>query len=486
MSHVTQIAKTPHPVGSAAHSQVKDYILGQLTSLGLKPEVQETNVSNIVARINGSRNTRAVLLVGHYDTVESSPGAGDDSSGVAVLLETARAIQASGPLNNDIIFLFSDGEETGLLGAKAFVNQHPWSKDVGLVLNFEARGVSGPSIMFETSEGNEWLIRQAAQAAPALIASSFSYDVYKLLPNDTDLTVFKDAGFAGFNFAFIGGSQNYHSPTDDLAHLDERSLQQHGSNALMFTRHFGSVDLNSAGTGDAVYFNPFGAGLIIYSRKLVVPVTIAIAVLFLACLAIGVRRQHLTFAGMSSGFTAFLASAGVGVFAAVVIRLIADALHSVVPISTNIILLLSAIGIAAATGFVYLRLGNKTSYLNLLAGGLLWWLLLALLTSLILPGASYLFVWPLLFITLGLWLAVLYAKQSLPPLWTTIVIAILSAPAILLIASTIYLTCLALTIESLLFSILLAGGVVLLAIPFIPLLQAVKPTRSARLRSAGS
>ncbi|HEY0367610.1 MAG TPA: M20/M25/M40 family metallo-hydrolase [Pyrinomonadaceae bacterium] len=471
MNHVAQLAKAPHPVGSAAHAQARDYILSQLIALGLKPEIQETSVSNIVASIKGSRPTKALLLVAHYDTVESSPGAGDDSSGIAVMLETARAIQASGPLNNDVIFLFSDGEEAGLLGAKAFVNQHPSSRDVGLVLNFEARGVNGPSIMFETSDGNGWLIRQAAQAAPSLIASSLSYDVYKLLPNDTDLTVFKDAGFAGFNFAFIGGSQHYHAPTDDLAHLDERSVQQHGSNALAFTRHFGNLDLTNTRTDDVVYFNLFGSRLIIYSRKLVVPVTVAISVLLLACIAIGIRRQRLTFPGMSSGSTAFLVSAGAGLFAGIVIRLIADALHSVLTISGDTLLLLSAIAIAAVTGIIYLRFSSKTSVLNLVAGSLFWWLMPALLTSLFLPGASYVFVWPLLFNTLGLGLAVLYTRQSQPPLWTTIVVSILAAPAILLMASTIYLTCLALTIDSLLFSILLALSVALLTIPFIPVIQ---------------
>lgn len=471
MNHVAQLAKAPHPVGSAAHSQARDYIAGQLTALGLKPEIQETTVSNIVAGIKGSRSTKALLLVAHYDTVESAPGAGDDSSGVAVLLETARAIQASGPLNNDVIFLFSDGEETGLLGAKAFVNQQPWSKDVGLVLNFEARGVSGPSIMFETSEGNEWLIRQATQAAPRLIASSFSYEVYKLLPNDTDLTVFKDAGFAGFNFAFIDGSQHYHAPTDDLVHLDERSLQHQGVNALAFTRHFGNLDLTNTRTGEAVYFNLFGPGLIVYARSLVIPITVAVSVVLLACLAVGFRRRGLTLAGMSSGFTAFLASAGAGLFAAIVIRLIADALHSAVTITGNTLLLLSALVVAAVTVIIYLRFAGKTSVLNLLAGGLFWWLLLAWLTSLVMPGASYLFVWPLLFNTLGLGLALLYARQSRPPLWTRIVISILTAPAILLMAPAIYLTYMALTIDSLFFSILLGVAVALLTVPFIPLIH---------------
>ncbi|HEX2271864.1 MAG TPA: M28 family peptidase, partial [Pyrinomonadaceae bacterium] len=352
----------------------------------------------------------------------------------------------------------------------AFVNQHPWSKDVGLVLNFEARGVTGPSIMFETSEGNGWLMRQAAQAAPGLVASSFSYDVYKLLPNDTDLTVFKQAGFAGFNFAFIDGSQHYHAPTDDLAHLDQRSLQQHGSNALSFTRHFGSLDLTNTRTDDVVYFNLPGSGLIIYSGKLVIPLTLAVSILFVACIAIGYRRKRLTIQGMSSGFTAFLISAGAGIFAVIVVRVLADMLGGMASVSDKTVLLMSGIAIAAVTAAVYLRFSRKTSAVNLMAGGIVWWLILALLTGLFLPGASYLFVWPLLFITFGLMLAVLFSPQTL---WTTIVIGILTAPAILLITPSIYLLFMAMTIESLLFAIVAAVFAALVVVPFIPLLHVV-------------
>jgi hypothetical protein len=121
---------------------------------------------------------------------------------VAVLLETLRALRSSPPLRNDLIFLFTDGEEPGLLGAKAFVDAHPAA--AALVLNFEARGTSGPAFMFETSEGNGWIVRQFAEAAPYPQANSLSYKAYRNMPNDTDLTIFKKAGIAGLNFAFIG------------------------------------------------------------------------------------------------------------------------------------------------------------------------------------------------------------------------------------------------------------------------------------------
>ena len=164
--YLKAIAVKPHPIGSPAHAEVREYILAELVKMGLQPQVQTTTavkarrgaahraatVQNVVAKLEGTANTRAVLLVAHYDAAPYSLGASDDGAAIASLLETLRALKASAPLKNDVIFLATDGEEVGLLGASAFVQQHPWAKDVGVVLNFEARGDHGPSVMFQTSD----------------------------------------------------------------------------------------------------------------------------------------------------------------------------------------------------------------------------------------------------------------------------------------------------------------------------------------------
>ena len=219
MRHISEIAQRPHPLGSPEEASVRETIIKALTALGLSAEVQETTVvsqedgspysaaivKNIVARMKGADGNKAVMLSAHYDSVAMGPGANDDASGVATLLETMRALKAGSPLKNDVIVLLTDGEEIDLLGARAFVHEHPWAKDVGLVLNFEARGTNGPEIMFETSANNGWLIDEFVKAAPHPVANSLSYDIYKILPNDTDMTIFKGAGIPGLNFAHIGG-----------------------------------------------------------------------------------------------------------------------------------------------------------------------------------------------------------------------------------------------------------------------------------------
>ncbi len=170
--HSKQIARVPHPMGTAADDAVRAYIVRKLTEMGL--EVQErpsryhhrgTIVvsTNVIGRIRGTGNTKAFNLMAHYDSVAYGPGAADDGAGVVTLLETARALKAGPSLKNDVIFLFTDGEEAGEVGAEAFMRT-PMADKVGMLVNFETRGTSGPSLMFETSEGNGWLIQEAAKA----------------------------------------------------------------------------------------------------------------------------------------------------------------------------------------------------------------------------------------------------------------------------------------------------------------------------------
>ena len=237
--HLKEISKEPHYIGAKNHQEVRDYLVKALNNLGLETQIQEaysltdwgtiTKPKNILARIKGSDNSKALMLLSHYDSnPHSSIGASDAGSGVVTILEGLRAyLQANKTPKNDIIILFSDAEELGLNGADIFVNKHPWAKDVGLVLNFEARGSGGPSYMLvETNGGNQNLIKGFVEANPKFpVANSLAYSIYKMLPNDTDLTRFREDGnIDGFNFAFIDDHYDYHTALDTYERLDRNTL----------------------------------------------------------------------------------------------------------------------------------------------------------------------------------------------------------------------------------------------------------------------
>jgi hypothetical protein len=285
----------PRPSGSPAHADLLAALRAELSGLGLEVELEETlvqrgahlaRVQNLLARLPGQNPGKAVLLVAHTDSVAAGPGAGDDGSGVATLLETARALRAGEAPERDVLFLFSDGEEDGLCGARAFVEQHPWRERVGVALNFEARGTGGPSMLFQTSGPNRWLVAAAAEALERPWTSSVADLVYRRMPNDTDLSVFLEAGIPGLNFAFIDGLARYHTPRDDLEHLDRRSLQHHGDAALALARAFARRDLDAprAGgpPGDAVFFDVLATGIAAWPSRASLPLAALSAGLALA------------------------------------------------------------------------------------------------------------------------------------------------------------------------------------------------------------
>src|SRR5438270_9223822 len=307
--HVREIATVPHPLGSPEDAGARNYIVAQLTNLGLQPQtfsslgVDSTarliiagKTNDIVGRLPGTASGPAIILMAHYDSVYRASGAGDDASGVASILEILRALKHGPAIQRDIIALFTDGEEDGLLGAEAFAHSHPWMKDAGLILNFEARGNRGPSLLFETSQNNRSLIEAVSQVAPYPVASSLFYELYKILPNDTDFTVFRPAGIPGLNFAFGEGLEAYHSPLDTPDHLSLASLQHHGSYGLALTRHFGQLDLAALrnSKGDDVFFDWFGSRLVAYSQHWVLPGQILITLLLGVALLLAFRRPEFS------------------------------------------------------------------------------------------------------------------------------------------------------------------------------------------------
>ncbi len=302
MAMLVEVARVPHPTGSPEHGRVRDYLLARLGSLGLEPVVQTTTsiiqrgntaraatVRNVMARLPGTNSTGAVLVTAHYDSRELSPGAGDDGSGVVAILEAVRALQAGGPVRNDVIVLFTDAEELGMLGARAFVDEHPWLEDISLVLSFEMRGAGGPSIMFETNEQNGWVVQALAEFDPHPFANSLAFEVYERLPNDTDFTPFKEAGKQGLNFAAIGRAHVYHQATDTPERLSEATLQHHGVRAVAGLRWFGNAELGAVDAPNLVYFTLPFVGVVAYDPNWVHPITGLLVAGFLLLVLVALR-----------------------------------------------------------------------------------------------------------------------------------------------------------------------------------------------------
>ncbi len=304
--HVRVIGGQVHVVGSVGAEKVRDHIVDTLTKDGLRPRIQDSvgqtdalggpamaRVRNVVTVIDGSDSTGRLVLMAHYDSVQVSYGANDDGSGVAALLETARALVDGPRLRNDIVLLFTDAEEACLCGAEAFVHSDPLAADGGVVLNFESRGASGPAIMFETASGNEDLVAEYARAVPYPVATSMAVEVYRILPNDTDFTPFRaSGGFTGLNSAYIDGSAVYHTPRDRPEYMDTASLQGSGANALALARQLGDADLrrlSHPAVQDATYF-PVLSSLVRYPGRAVWPLA-GLGLVAAAAFAMTVRRR---------------------------------------------------------------------------------------------------------------------------------------------------------------------------------------------------
>ncbi len=302
------VAAEPRPIGSPRSAAVRDFIYGRLKELALNPHVQTSEVvsareprvagvvHNVVARLPGRDPSRAVLLVAHYDSVPTAAGAADDGSGVAALLETARALRSGPSPRNDIIFLFTDGEERGLLGSQAFLRDEPWAYAAGVVLNFDSPGSSSPALMYETSPGNGLLISHYLAAGRAY-GSSLMYEVSRRQPVVSDFRPFVARGIPGMTFGMLDGPAVDHTAYDSVARFSEAGLQHEGDTALALARRLGDADLWQLHAPDVVYFDVVGSVAVSYPRSYVTPFLALAVALFVVAVAIAARRRLLTLRG---------------------------------------------------------------------------------------------------------------------------------------------------------------------------------------------
>jgi hypothetical protein len=485
LTHIREVAKTTHGAGSRANDAVRQYIFDQLRALGLDPQIQKSVnaarftgvVENVLARIPGTGGTKAFAMEAHYDSVPYGPGATDDCGGVGAMLETARAIKAGPPLKNDVILVFSDMEEINGYGVRAFL-EHPWAKDIGVELGFEARGTSGPSYMFETSKDNGWLIAEMIKAGVQPRATSMMYGIYNLSPFASDFTAFKRAGYSGFNVAFVDDFCYYHTRDDRPDVISLASIQHHGAYALGFARHFGNIPLDHTTAPDAIYFNTLGSHMVAYPLAWGRPFMAAAAILLAIVLAFGLLRRHLTVSGLFAGIGVFLLCAVVVLVVIGLLTLLVYGIHGRYLVYHNKLygagLLTIAVGVMAA---LYRPFRRRVTVQNLAAGALVWWLVSLYALQTIIPGGSYLALWPLIFGSIGLALLFLARNPAALPRGPLVFSTLFAVPGIFLFVPSLVGM---LAMGTLLFSAMLAVTLVFLyglALPQTGLLNAAQSRR---------
>jgi hypothetical protein len=294
MADLQVVAIEPHGAGTEAQAHVRDYIVGQVDALGLNARVESSGqISNILVRLQGTDSTQTVLVSGHYDSHPPAPGAGDDGISVVAMLETMRVLRASQPLRNDILFLFTDGEELGWKGAYAFIKAHPEVKnETGAVLCFDARPGNGPLAMWETSLGDAWLVRQMTGLPLSLWAGSWTNRAERG-EIDTDCSVFFAAGYTGVEIENAEKGTRYHTPRDTVDAISPNLVQSYGKTMLVLANHFGATDLRTRTAGPDLDYSTLPlVGLVAYPTWLM-PVMSGLGLAALLGFIIIARRRRL-------------------------------------------------------------------------------------------------------------------------------------------------------------------------------------------------
>jgi len=324
---IVAFASKPHPIGSPADRQARDYLMARMKGLGLEPQIftgvgvdqpkgapnvlLAGSVEDILGVLPGKdRNAPALALMAHYDSVPGSPGGSDDAAGVASGLEIVRAIKARGVPARDVVLLLTDGEEAGLLGADAFFGRDALAKRIGFVLNMDVRGAAGRVQMFQTGEQNGEAIRLMARVTPRPVASSLASFVYKYIPNDTDFTIARRAGLPGLNYAFIDHQFDYHSPSSTPAAQDRGTLQDMGDQVLAAAEALAFAPALPARAPDLVFGQTPGAITLAYPANVGWVVLIAAMILFLWGVLRAQRIKAFSWVDIARG-------AGGGLFAVV-------------------------------------------------------------------------------------------------------------------------------------------------------------------------
>jgi hypothetical protein len=448
-------------VGSEGNARARARIIAELSNAGYTVDTQEAfvcarygtcaTVANVIGVLRG-RSSDSLLLSAHYDSVPASPGASDDGLGAAAVLEAARTL-GRGPFARTVLVVLTDGEESGLLGAEAFVHRHPLAKTVRATINVDSRGARGPSQMFETGPGNAKVIGLVASHLERPVTTSLFYEVYKRLPNDTDFTLTKTLA-PGVNFANTAGIEHYHTGRDDLEASSPATLKHHGEHVVGMARVFLDADL--ASTRNDIWFDVLAFFVIRFPERAVLPFAIAAFVLLVG--------HAVRFRAFDRGLLAFLLPVGVGIACAAGAGAALRASGAIVALwNASPDAALVSIQGAALAGFLLTASVLRAKPTSTWSGVWLTWAVLGVVTTVIAPGTSYLFVVP----------AVVAAIAGALPFAVAVLLPLVAAAALSFEIATALYDGLGFTAPA-----LLALPTMLLAAPLAPMTNG---TRGARV-----
>jgi len=407
LEHVEFIAQEPHVMGTPEIERVREYLIETLTGVGLEPETLtvETpdyfgapggtvDVTDVLVRVAGSGDGEAILFMAHFDTVPSTPGANDNSTAVAALLEVGRVLASEPTPPNDVILLFTDGEEpTPRFGAWGFAEYHPWFADVALAVNLEGIGVAGPTMLVEMSGPKDELILRLANAAPDVVAFSFMTQTADLIGGAvSDFDVFRDAGVPGYDFTYMRGMSIYHTSRDAIDVANVNGLAHDISLSLGIARNFGSLEIGNATTNAVFFTAPFGF-VVRYSATGAIVSLAAALLLLVGALWSRVRRRGTSVRKLLSGLGLVLLGALAALVVATVVWVGLVNLRSDMGVVEGYAYLAALVGL---TGRAWYLVERRSAISGSDAGGglLITWLVLAVVAGAFLPAFGYLFVWP--------------------------------------------------------------------------------------------
>lgn len=511
LEHLHSITKEQHSVFDYdAHEDVRQYLLSTskelagadnvfeqnyLTKSNKNPTIDKNNneikyldidpsdyeldaeydIRNVLVKIPGKNDT-GILLAAHYDSrghtsrdgeLAGSYGAADDGYGVVTMLEVMRLMAEEKSLENSVYFLFTDAEETLLGGSILASKTESLMNNINFVINIEARGLRGPAYMFETSKNNSKVLSLYNKAKDP-VSYSVAPAVYSILPNFTDFTSFTEVGKAGINFATLNDINDYHVPGDNYANVNPSSIQHYGSQILPVVKEYASnakySDMNYFNaTSDNVFFNFLPGVFVSYPHVIAVILAILVLVLLIAIITYAVIKKQFSvkqyFKSMGIFAICLVAAMIFSQIVALYIARINGYNWSLVNVRSkySLEILIGLLAVIYISSIVATKKMLKTeeSMNSFLLSTATINVLLCVLTTFALPGASFIFVVPSI-----LSLAYLYIRQFVKCQCASNITFIISF--------VVYVVLFAPLLISLVYALTVGGFVALAALAFIP------------------